>query len=373
MRTKLWIAVVLMIGTTNALFAADAPASRPAGELRPILSPEQKRAAAVQLLEAFVARVNASSAPSAAKSAVTDGWKKHQQDEDIESFLPAGLAIVSEPYRAAMTAMENEKYAEAVDALRPLAESKDLYLSINAKGLMARALVEQDKLEEAETILKPLAAAEKDLMAHSFLETEVDFLLGYCQLSNLHYEDAFRSLQQFEYEHPDAPDRFRMPAHQMLTELKGRRPEGLGDVSDLMVYSSRRLANGEPGKPVQVKQDQAIELLAKLIAEAEQREEQKKQGQGKGCKECKGKGCSKCQGPPKNTNNPRSPANKSALPQGPGQMGPLDRSPNARPGEEWGKMRPEERERVLQSLRRSFPSQYRQLVEQYYKQLAKEK
>jgi hypothetical protein len=36
-------------------------------------------------------------------------------------------------------------------------------------------------------------------------------------------------------------------------------------------------------------------------------------------------------------------------------------------------MRPEERERVLQSLRRAFPSRYRQLVEQYYKQLAKEK
>ena len=30
------------------------------------------------------------------------------------------------------------------------------------------------------------------------------------------------------------------------------------------------------------------------------------------------------------------------------------------------------RERILQSLRKDFPSRYRQLVEQYYKQLGKE-
>ena len=63
----------------------------------------------------------------------------------------------------------------------------------------------------------------------------------------------------------------------------------------------------------------------------------------------------------------------TALPGGPGNLGPLDRAANAKPGEEWGKMRPEDREKILQSLRRSFPSRYRDLVEQYYKQLAKEK
>jgi hypothetical protein len=39
----------------------------------------------------------------------------------------------------------------------------------------------------------------------------------------------------------------------------------------------------------------------------------------------------------------------------------------------WGKMRPEERRRILQSLRKDFPARYRQLVEQYYKQLGKER
>jgi hypothetical protein len=157
----------------------------------------------------------------------------------------------------------------------------------------------------------------------------------------------------------------------MLQELLTRQPDGLGEVSDLMVYAGRRLSNGEPGKPVQVKQDRAVELLTKLIQEAEQREQQQK---STGCKECGGKGCKKCRGgTPKGIGQPGSPANQSLLPGGKGQIGSLDQSPNVKPGDEWGKMRPEERERILQSLRKNFPSRYRQLVEQYYKQLAKEK
>jgi hypothetical protein len=34
-------------------------------------------------------------------------------------------------------------------------------------------------------------------------------------------------------------------------------------------------------------------------------------------------------------------------------------------------MPPADRERILQALRESFPNRYRQLVEQYYEQLAK--
>ena len=147
-------------------------------------------------------------------------------------------------------------------------------------------------------------------------------------------------------------------------------PGRLGEVSDLMAYSGRRLAHGHAGEPVQLKQKRTIELLTKLIAEAEEKEKQGK----KGCKNCGGKGCRKCRGggPPSGIQPPSSPAKRSALPGGTGKIGDLHRSPSARPGEEWGKMRPEERRRILQSLRTNFPARYRQLVEQYYKQLARE-
>lgn len=369
------LALAMMMGA--AAIAAE-PASQPAAaELRPILSAEQKRAAAVQLIDGFVEHVRGAEAfPAEARRAVVDGWKEHRADTDPEEFLTAGLAILSEPFRQAISAMEEERYAEADAALTKLTKHDDPYLSLHAQGLLARSLVEQERLEEAEEILVPLAAREKDLIERSFLEPEVDFLLGYTQLSNLHYDEALASLQAFEQQHPDAPDRFRLPARQMLQELAARQPEGLGEVSDLMVYSSRRLANGQPGKPVQISQDRAVMLLTKLIEEAESREQQQKnQNQGKkDCKDCEGKGCKKCGGgSPKGFWQSNRPANESALPGGPGQIGNLDRAPNARPGDEWGKMRPEDREKILQSLRRTFPSRYRDLVEQYYKQLAREK
>jgi hypothetical protein len=244
-------------------------------------------------------------------------------------------------------------------------------VSLYASAMLAKSLVEQERLEEAEALLAPLAAREKDLMEKSFLEPEVDFLLGYCQLANLHYDQALASLQRFEQEFPEAPERLRLPARQMLQELAGRRPESLGEVSDLMVYAKRRLVAGQADKPVQQKQVRAVELLTKLIKQAEEQEQQQNNSNSDGG----GNGGQKNSRGARAGGNqrPTSPALQSSLPGGKGRIGELHRSGTARPGEEWGKMPPEERERVLQSLRRNFPSQYRQLVEQYYRQLGKEK
>ena len=53
------------------------------------------------------------------------------------------------------------------------------------------------------------------------------------------------------------------------------------------------------------------------------------------------------------------------------EEGSMRAARRANPGEMWGSMPPAERERILQALRESFPSRYRQLVEQYYEELAK--
>ena len=364
-------AVILLafsVCTRGADIPATQPATRPAVvEPRPILSPEQKQAAAVKLIDAFVAHLQADpQIAAAAKTAVRDGWAQHRKDQDPSEFLTAGVAIICEPYRNALQAIEKEDYAKVEAALRPLLEDKDAYKSLHAGALLARALVEEEKLEEAEALLGPLAAREKELMDKTFLEADVDFLLGYCQLSNLHYDEALASLQSFEVQHPDAPDRLRLPARQMLQELLTRRPESLGEVSDLMVYAGRRLSAGQAGKGVQEKQARVIELLNKLIKDAEDQENQQQSSSGGGSQDQR-------QNQPQGNPHPTQHAQESNRPGGKGTIGELHRSASARPGDEWGKMPPEERERVLQSLRRNFPSQYRQLVEQYYMQLAKER
>lgn len=363
-----WVVIAVCAGANGAA----APATRPAVEpARPILSPEQRREAARMVIDRFVEHVNASAAAStAAKAAISRGWAERRNDPDPSEFMTAGVAILSEPYKTALAAIEKQDYAQADAALRLLLKDPDAYVSLHASALLARSLVEQEKLEQAEQLLTPLAAREKELIERSFLEADVDFLLGYSQLANLHYDEARATLERFERQHADAPERLRLPARQMLQELAGRRPESLGEVSDLMVYAGRQLAHGQTDKPVQTQQERAVELLNKLIKDAEDQEQQQsnKDNQGGG-----GGGAQGRQSRPNSNQRSANPAEQSTLPEGQGRIGELHRSGQARPGEEWGKMPPEERERVLQSLRRNFPSQYRQLVEQYYKQLAKEK
>ncbi len=67
---------------------------------------------------------------------------------------------------------------------------------------------------------------------------------------------------------------------------------------------------------------------------------------------------------------PVAPADESRL--GPGAPGgeSLHAGSRAMPGEAWGRMPPQQRERVMQSIREGFAPGYQELVEQYYRQLA---
>ena len=140
-------------------------------------------------------------------------------------------------------------------------------------------------------------------------------------------------------------------------ELRRRQPERIGDVTDLMSYSGRRLGHDYTDDGVQQKQKRAIELLDNLIEEAE-KNEQSSSGSGSGS----GSG----------NKSPSTPMEDSMLPGGGSQGENLRSARKIRPGEAWGEMPPAEREKVLQALRDSFPSRYRQLVEQYYQELGKQ-
>jgi hypothetical protein len=144
-------------------------------------------------------------------------------------------------------------------------------------------------------------------------------------------------------------------AEQMLGEIANRRTGGIGEVTDLMDYSGRRLLAGDSGESVQSRQERVIELLDKLIKDAEDREQNSPKG---------GSGNSR-------PRSPQAPLPESQLPPGTPRGGELREVRRANPGEVWGKMPPAERERILQAIRSSFPSRYRQLVEQYYEELAK--
>ncbi len=292
-----------------------------------------------------------------ARRFVADAWAKRQSQDHPEDFLVEALAVLSPRFREGLDAFQEADYGGAFAVMEKLASGDDPYVSANASVFATKCLVEQDRLEDAAARIEALLNDPTGVDLHTYYAAEVAFLRGYVQLGNLEYAAAGRSLIRMLDRYPDAPPRFRISARQMLAELRRREPEQIGDVADLMNYAGRRLGHNYSDETVQQRQQRAIELLDRLIEEAEKKE-QSSSGSGSGS----GSNSNK---------SPSSPMQDSKLPGGGSQAENLRMTRRIRPGEAWGTMPPAEREKILQALRDSFPSRYRQLVEQYYQELAK--
>jgi len=298
----------------------------------------------------------------AAKRFVRQAWERRPADEKPDSFLPEALAVLHPGFKSALDALGEERYAEAARLMHELTGSDDPYVSWHASVFELKALVHQDMTEQGQVLAANLSQHLEQLSKLTYLAGEVTYLAGYCQLQNLHYAEAYDTLDGFAERFPEAPERLRMMAAQMVREILARQEGGLGDVSDLMRYAGRELGHGQWGEPVTSKQERTVALLDKLIEAAEERENSARSGSSSG-----GRGS----GAPGSQRQPGSHAQQSRAEGGKGRIGELHQAPAARPGEMWGKMRPAEREAVLQPIRESFPGRYLELIEQYYRELSK--
>lgn len=320
-----------------------------------------------------------------APAVVVDGFIKHMQespvfdkkqvaflvedraergDDDLYGFVDESLSLVSPAYRAALDKLDDDQVAEAADLFESLSRSDDPYLAVAAANMAATAMVEREQIDRCLVMLDAVLEKHGNVEPFTTASDQFRFMRGYCQVHNLDYADGFKTLEDFVKNHPQAPERLRITARQILTELDRRAPERIGDVRDIMNYARRKIANRRLDVTLLARQDEAVNLLDALIEEAEQQEQQQSNSEGDG--DGNGGGGGNSQG-----NKPGQGAARSTLPQGAGGEGSL-RKLRAKPGEAWGKMPAREREQVLQTLQRRFPSQYRELLEQYYDQLAKD-
>lgn len=285
-------------------------------------------------------------------------------DCDPEEFLTQGLTLVSEEFRAGLDAYDGDEYGDCARRMAELARGADPFLATNAAAYEIKSLVALDQtLEAGERIARLLDDGGARLAAHSYFSAEIEFLRGYCLLADLQYESAADALTHFLAQYPDAPQRLAIPARQILMELANREPGRIGEVVDLMQFSGRRLKNADGGELVQARQQKILDILDSLIEEAEEQEKNACSANPGGSG---GGGQNQSQG-----QLPSDPMQDSMLPGGSFSEGEMRAARRANPGEMWGSMPPAERERILQALRESFPSRYRQLVEQYYEELAK--
>ena len=111
----------------------------------------------------------------------------------------------------------------------------------------------------------------------------------------------------------------------------------------------RRLDFGRAGKQVQMVEQGVVDSLDKLIKKIEEQQQQASSGSG-------------------GSQQGSQPMQDSRLPSMRAPMQVEQRDIGSKSG--WGDLPPKEREQALQQIGREFPGHYRELIEQYFRELA---
>jgi hypothetical protein len=142
----------------------------------------------------------------------------------------------------------------------------------------------------------------------------------------------------------------------------------LTDVQFRMEFSRRKLSLEDTGDATKDQQKKIIDILAKLIKEAEEKE----------CN-CKGGGKPK----PGSKPGKGGEGESQAKGEGQGQQGTsgggskgIDSDTvkrlHRRPDEPWSQLRDRERDPVFNAIKEKYSARYQQLIEQYYKSFSDE-
>ena len=187
-------------------------------------------------------------------------------DCDGNEFLTQGLTVLSPKFRDGLDAYDADDYERAATIMSDVAAGKNMFLSVNAAVYEVKSLVQLDRLVEASERIALLSADEDSVVAtYSYFAGELEFLRGFCLLSDLQYEDAAKTLGGFLRNYPDASQRLVIAAQQMLAELGNREPGKIGEVVDLMKFCGRRLYHADGSEIVQTRQQRVIDILDRLI------------------------------------------------------------------------------------------------------------
>jgi len=223
-----------------------------------------------------------SSLDDATRQRVVESVEAQRGDPaSADEAITAGLKQMSPEFAQGVQALVNEQSPEAIRLLSPLAESSDPFLAAEARLFLARAMIQQERVEEALPLLTDLT--EKST-ADTARAAEAWFLRGKSEAATLNRDAAAKDLRKLLTDFPDAPARMRREAQATLVDLNEAQANLLVDIEDKMSFSGRRLVLEDSGERTQEVQGEVVDLLTEMIDELE-----KKCGKCKGCK-CSGGG-----------------------------------------------------------------------------------
>jgi hypothetical protein len=179
------------------------------------------------------------------------------------------------------------------------------------------------------------------------------FFQAVCHHRLLHKEPCLTALARLMENQGKIPRRFEVLAELMAADLKPLKTDSLDEIARLMDDVERRLGLGRAGKRVRTQEDQVIAKLDKMIEELEKQAQQQQAS-------ASSQGGSQSQQPMQDS----QPGGGS----GPGEVD--QRRTGVESG--WGNLPPKQREEALQQISKGLPSHYRDVIEEYFRKLARE-
>lgn len=252
------------------------------------------------------------------------------------AFLPEAKEVVdacAKPYDHAIV----PRFA-ALDDPRPAVRD-------NLRLYFGAWLVQNRLFEEGLATLEGLKAQDVVDPASLFFHRAV------AQHRLIAKEECLASLETLLENESSIPERYRTIAKLMQTDLAPLEPDSLDEVARIMRNVEGRLDRGRAGKRVRDEEGEIVDKLDKMIEELEKQQQQQQAGSQGG-------------------STPSSPMQDS-MPGG--GSGPGDVDPKALdPSGAWGNLPEKEREEALQDLSRDLPAHYREVIEEYFRKLARD-
>lgn len=184
------------------------------------------------------------------------------------------------------------------------------------------------------------------------------FYRATCEHHLMKAESCLSNINLLLEREDELPTRFSQLAQLMKADIKDLEEDSLDEVSRLMRDVERRLDLGRAGTRVRDEEKEIVDKLDKMIERIEQQlQQQQQQSQ---------------QSQSQQQQSQQQPMEDSQAAGGAGGPGDVDRRDNGKRAG-WGNLPPAQRQESLQRLTEELPSHYRDVIEGYFRQLAKDR
>ncbi|MFO0807858.1 MAG: hypothetical protein U0746_04475 [Gemmataceae bacterium] len=355
MTLRIWLPAALVVGFVGVASAGPEPTGKSGvynfGNLK-APTPEAARATAQAWYE------SAGKSDAAAKAAFAAIWDA--ADKPLLERVTETLALVN-PDAGKLLADARDPVAPAPKQLPAILKDakQSVYFRSNLALAYAKAVAGKRIYEEA---LEALRAATPEQVVDP---AAFYFHKAVAEHAMIQKKEASGSIARLLDDVADAPDRYKMVATLMYFDMQGWKDDDkdLGQIAKLMDNIERRLDQSRGGPKTQEIQKKVVFRLDELIKDVEN--QMKNGGQPVACP---GADPQNGKGPSSNQPNQPQPDSQIQTNAGPGVV---DQKKLQHLVANWGKLPEKDRAKAMMELTKDLPPRYREVIENYFKTLAK--